>query len=360
MLESQLDTTAVHPPEATVEWHIISGLRANMRTRRPLSQLVDRYNTTHSASLQYFNPTFVQLSQATDGLPRRVSKSLLCNYIFLRGSLNDIRQFCAANPEYSPIVHKSVNGNERQHLRISETEFQNFRRIAAVFRYRVPCFSLDEIDLERGDYVEIIGGPFDGVCGTLHHRRGTDGGRVIVRVSGLLAIATYDILPQYIKVLRFAPGTKRIYDVMDNYLPRLRRAIASHLATGSLAIPDIAAVSYFISRYGDTEIDTDKLRAKHLALLTASYRITDNDDRCRDTLPLALHSLRTSVTNPWTQALILQLLYIGTADTQYLHEAARLIAGSRTDTAGLSAAQREIIAAQDFYTDHQAKCAPIC
>ena len=70
-----------------------------------------------------------------------------------------------------------------------------------------------------------------------------------------------------------------MYDKIDSYEPKLRRAMDYYRRNGELDVTNAAAVSYFITRFGLAEIPTAKMRAKVSALLAASYYLMGDNER---------------------------------------------------------------------------------
>lgn len=217
-----------------------------------------------------FAPTYSDVAKRGQYL-RRTVKPLVCNYVFLRGNKEQIYSFSRQYPQYSPIYNSAEDRTFP--VIIPDGEMDNFIRLANAYQNNLPCYAPGEIDLIKGDRVKIIGGPFEGIIGILKSQRGTDGGRVIVNVANLLAAHTLEIAPKYIQVLQFAPGTKRLYDVLDAFLPRLEKAVGEMKICGELSQQSVASMNYFVSRFSELEVKEVKMRAKHALLLFSALHL---------------------------------------------------------------------------------------
>ena len=226
-----------------------------------------------------------------------------------------------------------------RYLTVSDAEMASFRIIARAYGNRLPYLPAAEAGLVKGDEVEVVSGPFAGLRGTFMSRRGTSDGHVVIAVDQALATIAYDIKSDNIRILRFSPDSRRAYDQLDAYLPRLLAAYSrsqsepleqseqsdirsnsnnsnsstsSHNSNSSssstnsnrLLPPELLApIITFVRRFGRTETTHLKIDAKLQALLLASATLLGDEEtgrRASDRLARAL----PGVTNPATLALI--------------------------------------------------------
>jgi hypothetical protein len=182
-----------------------------------------------------------------------------------------------------------------------------------------------EVDLEKGDIVRIVAGPFNGIEGVLLSQQGKEGGRVLVNVSNVIAVPTLHIEPEYLQVLQFAKKGKHFYKLVDSYVPRLRKAMeevgkcghdgtngmngsnglhgmngASGMNGGnglhgmngtngmnggngtsgrSVKAAVLDPVRVFTTRFCNLQADTLNAEAKVQALLLASYRLLGEEEK---------------------------------------------------------------------------------
>lgn len=258
-------------------WYVLTGYALDKKRNQPIEAQVARYNRESGADIEVFAPTFVK-AYNKDKEPRRRLLPMVCQYFFLRGELAQVKDFRYRNREYN-LIHDRADTDPDAYMSLTDEEMSGFKSLALAYKYKMPCFSLSEVDLVACDKVRIVGGEFAGVEGFLVSQQGRDGGRVIMKVSESLGVETLDINPKYIQVLSFAKGSKRIYDKIDSYIPKLRRAMEYKMRYGDLDVSNTAAVSYFITRFGAANIPSAKMRAKVSALLMASYYLMGDTER---------------------------------------------------------------------------------
>lgn len=322
-------------------WYVLTVLRSSLQACERLAAHADEFNARTAARLECFAPTFVDIS-ARDNSRGRIRKPLLYNYIFVKGTLPELRRFRSAYPVYNLIPTGEKRDAPTGYRYVPDDEMARFMRIARAYENAVPCFSPSEIDLEQGDRVRIIGGQFSGVEGVLLSQQGRDGGRVVVRIAGMLAVETLDIAPQYLQIVEFAKGGKHVYDKIESYLPKARRALANSLLQNGPDARDLAAINYFLTRCGQALLPpTSKIRGKYTALLMLSHRLlghTSEYERCKqEYLELLPH-----ITSPETRAMTLGMLYACTRELRWLHEA-RALAAEWCGSDRQSAARRAVL-----------------
>lgn len=263
-------------------WYVMTGYALDKRRGMSIAAQVEKYNAEHGSDFEVFAPTFVKVYNEAKS-PRRRMLPLVCQYFFIRGRLSQVKDFRSRNKGYNLVYDRADKESETSYLHLSDEDMSAFRSMALAYKYNMPCFSPSEVDLVACDKVRIVGGEFAGVEGYLVSQQGRDGGRVIIKVGELMAVQTLDINPKYISVLSFAKGSRRMYDKIDSYEPKLRRAMDYYRRNGELDVTNAAAVSYFITRFGLAEIPTAKMRAKVSALLAASYYLMGDKERYEET-----------------------------------------------------------------------------
>lgn len=308
-------------------WYVMTGYALDKKRAEPIAAQVARYNRESGADLEVFAPTFVRVyNQAKN--PRRRLLPLACQYFFIGGTLTRVKDFRARNVGYNLIHDRADNDPAGTYLSLTDAEMAGFRAVALAYKYNMPCFSPTEVDLVACDKVRIVGGDFAGVEGYLVTQQGRDGGRVIIKVGESLAVETLDINPKYIQVLSFAKGGKHIYDKVDSYMPKLRRAIECWQRTGALDVSSTAAVSYFITRFGATHIPSPRMRAKVSALLMASYFLM-GDKESYVQARTSCEELLESCVNVSMCTYLINLLYICTNERKYVNDGGRLDGSAR-------------------------------
>lgn len=247
-----------------MNWFVLNHIAPAICRSRSAAAEIDDFNRRHGCRLELFAPTFVKMTLRR-GSWQRTDSPLLFHYVFLRGTEADIKQLAAAENGFSLILDKA--SATRRYLTVPPADMHAFRIIAARCGNELPCFAPDEVDLTEGDYVEIATGPFAGIRGTYIARKGASSGAVCIAPAGIPASVALDVSADYLRIIRYASGSKRPYDHIDAFLPRLRRAEAA-AADGHALTPELTApIQTFIRRMGATQIDAPRLRAKLDSLL---------------------------------------------------------------------------------------------
>lgn len=216
---------------------------------------------------------------------RQAGKLLTFNYVFIRGKRkeveNSLRFINRLHLLYSrPGVAqgKSYGNYERKPMSVNDAEMEMFIRTVSLYQNGAPITDFDTHDIEKGDFVRIIGGTFKGVEGVLETHKGKVGGKVVVSISHLVSVKTLDIEPEYIQVIKFSSENKHIYRKMDTYLPKVKQALdkrASHIELDEAESKELRS---FINLYSVAETETQNTTVKLRALIFMSYAALGIDD----------------------------------------------------------------------------------
>lgn len=263
--------------------------------------------------MRYFIPMGYRLvtrgNQAT-----RVKRPLMPGYVFLNSTEPLINEYKRSHPSMYYYV-PTVRGVRTTKLIVPDVQMNSFITVAQSYDQDVPYVQLDEVTLVPGDQIRIIGGPLDGVEGTLITTQGKQGGKVMVQIPGVMSVTSWHIEPQYIQILRFATGTKRLYDTFDAFLPRAQKAFNTFRLTGNVTDADQTLCATFLRRMEHLQTDSLNAEAKLLASLFICRTLLRHDIspdpglvRAHATLQSALRALLPRLTSPRSRTLILSLL----------------------------------------------------
>ena len=285
-------------------WFVLNYVPEPGRRRSALPSLLNRYVEATGDSLRLFAPTFVAVENR-DGKVLKREKPLLYHYVFIHGSEEAVRKLPRAFDGLSLILDHAGSG---RYLQIPDDTLEQFRTIARQYAGALPCYPLEGINLEEGDKVQIVSGPCAGLTGTYLSRKGAKSGNILVAVSQSMAVMVFDIKADYVRVLEFADGTRRPYDQMDAYLPRLLSLFREKARSDQPLDPEtLAPAIVFARRMGSVTLPNPKADARLQLLLHATYRLLGDTDAAADALR-RYHALEGHVTNPWMQALAHWLL----------------------------------------------------
>lgn len=284
--------------DMTPRWYVLNYIPPTMSKRMLAEAVVERFNGSMDCALEVFAPTIVKMVESGGKLTRKATP-LLFHYVFVRGTLAEVKRLCTTASGFSFLLS---HGESSRYVVIPDREMEAFRIIAKFHGNQLPCFAADEVDLEEGDIVEVVRGDFPGLTGTYIPKQRGRSGNLYISVTNSLSAVVYDIKVEYLRVIEFAKGGKRAYQQIDAFVPRLFAAMRV-FSTGTY--PDshlIAPLLMFCNRLGGVKIDDTKLDAKLRALLMGASLILGDEagyDRARQ----RYDRISSALTNPWSRAL---------------------------------------------------------
>ena len=306
-------------------WYILNYIPSGRNTRANLPRLVNRFSASRPGNgLELFAPLFYTVENGERG-PRRVERPLLYHYIFIRGEERLVKELCNTHEGFSFILDHA--GSER-YLTVADDTMEAFRLMARTQGNRLECYSPEDIDLQEGDKVQVVTGEFAGLTGTYLPRKGGRTGNIVVQVTQKLGAVVYDINADCVRVLEFAPTTRRPYDQMDAYIPRLlnllRDGESRDTATTKLTTPAMASAVVFTRRFGTVRIGNPKVDAKLQLMLYASYKVLGQMEEAARTLK-RYQTLAANITNVWTRLLCHLVFGLLNADADHLRRGRELL-----------------------------------
>lgn len=267
---------------------------------------VQRFNDATGANLELFAPTYV-VRESVDGKTVFRNASLTFHYVFVRGTLEAVSQLCKLSTNrFSFVLNRSSVG---RYAVIDDRRMLQFKNIAKVYSHRLPCYTIQEIELEEGDLVEVTSGVFAGLTGRFIPKPRTAMGNIVLEVYGKLVTIAYDVKSADVRILEFAENTTRANDQIDAIVPHLLQALRLFHEGKELPQSLTARLSVFCRRLEKAQLKNRKLDARLQPILYAADMIIGQEAEA------ALHlgrfnSISVCVTNPWTRALNRLLLTI--------------------------------------------------
>lgn len=349
-------------------WYLLNYIAPALHRKEQLDARIEAYNSLNGTDLRVFAPQIVEAKPQSGGTIRIVSRAILFHYIFISGPLEHIKRLAstggglsfvlrhpdslpsteripsattptvpkpvstAPTTEKSPTVAKLVGAtssarkispsapenkltgaklvsaaSSARYVTVSDADIQAFSIIARAYSNRLPYYNPADIDLLDGDEVEVVSGPFTGLKGTFITRRGTQNGNIVVAATSQIGSIAYDIQADTIRIIRFAKDSRRAYDQIDAFIPRLLDALEAYRADRSLTPSQAASLHVFTRRFAVTEIPGAKLDAKLQALLTVAHEILGNPQE--SAAARARYEKRLPyVTNPRTLRLLHEII----------------------------------------------------
>lgn len=125
-------------------------------------------------------------------------KNLIPNVIFVRDTFRKVNAVRALNPFVTYTYH--LEDSAYRITTVPEKDMQRFRHYVESMRDDLRYFRPEEVELQKGDKVRIIGGPLDGYEGTLLRAKGRQKRMFVVDFDLLGALGTH-VEPEYIQIL---------------------------------------------------------------------------------------------------------------------------------------------------------------
>lgn len=288
-------------------WYLLNYIAPPIRRRQSLVQAIDLYNARNGTEIVHFLPEIVEPVRDPDGRIRMIERPLLYHYIFLHGALDNIKQLAATHPGLSFVIDRSATHPDHRYLTVSDADMHSFRIIARHYSNRLPYYSPADVELLCGDEVEVVSGDFTGLRGIFISRRGTGNGHIIVQSNQQIGSIAYDIKAEHIRIIRFAKDSRRAYDQIDAFIPRLLDALAAYRADHRLTPAQASALQVFTRRYSITEIPSAKFDAKLQALLWSAHTLLGNTTEALSARQ-RYERHASAVTNPKTRQLLSSIL----------------------------------------------------
>lgn len=292
------------------KWFILNHFEALPAPRRQTAQTsIDRFNSAEGCQLELFAPTFVKAVNI-NGRQIKREQPLTFHYVFVRGTLDEIKRLCSLSNGFSFVLNRS---SEERYATVDDKRMDDFKAIARAYSNSLPFFALDDIDLEAGDKVEIVEGSFPGLVGYYMPKAKSTSGDIILSVTQNLGTVVYDVKAKYVRVLEFSKKSRRSYDQIDAFIPRILQALRHYHEGVVLSDKEKSDITLFVHRMSVVKIENRKLDAKLQALLFGAYQILGNiveSKHAKDRFIKISHS----VTNEWTEALITLIFSVITKD----------------------------------------------
>ena len=259
---------------------------------------IERFNSLMGSDIELFAPSYFE-REVRDGKERFRRVSLAYHYVFVKGTLNEIKSLCGLDNGFSFVLNRA---SEERYATVSDNEMAAFRIIARSYENSMPFFSLEDIDLEAGDIVEVVNGDFAGLKGTFVPRSKSNTGKIVLAIAMGSGTCAYNINVKDVRVIEFAKKTTRAHDQIEAFVPHLLAGLRQYTHGQQLDRSIASKASVFVSRMEIVELHSSKLDAKLQALLYGAYTLLGDPTRSARSLRL-YEKYRPAVTNPWTRAL---------------------------------------------------------
>ena len=148
--------------------------------------------------LPYFIPKKYAL-RTYFGKTRRELVPLISNMIFVYATYKQVQSFQYL---FSFIgFATTLRDGRRTPLIVPKDQMESFIKVVSHNDEDLTYYKPDEIELQKGEYIRIIGGKFDGVKGQLVRIKGKRAKQLVFTIPGILSVATVCVEPEYIQRL---------------------------------------------------------------------------------------------------------------------------------------------------------------
>lgn len=303
---------------------------------------VERFNKSQDCDLELFAPTYI-IREEKNGEVRMKTANLTFHYVFVRGAFSDVKMLCAQQNGFSFLIDR---GSAERYATVSDRDMANFQNIARAYSNCLPYFSLEDIDLEEGDLVEVINGDFPGLIGVYMPKPKSKSGNIYLTVFNKVGTIAFDVKATDVRVLEFSHKSTRANDQLDAIVPQLLSALRHHKASEALPASLAAKLSVFCSRMGVVRLETRKLDAKLQAVLFGCNSVIGNKEAA-EKAKARYEKLKDSVTNEWTLALTALIFAVIDGDESELSN----VGESLKALTPTSKAQNMLLEEYAFYTE---------
>lgn len=145
-------------------------------------------------------PLCYKIVEKKDGHKVRKLVPAIHNLVFVK-TTRTIIQEAKQRIAFLQYLTKPENGRNVPII-VPERQMQQFITVCKSQNEDLTYLSPTEINLTKGTRVKIIGGPFDGVEGTFIKIKGYKKRRIVVSLLGIAAVATAEINPDYIQIIK--------------------------------------------------------------------------------------------------------------------------------------------------------------
>lgn len=306
------------PNSEEKHWYVLHYIRRG-GSASP-QKAIDDFNRA-KRKIELFAPV-VRPASVVDGQVVYKEQLLTYFYVFVNGTLDDVKELCAKPG--SSLSMLLARGSEKRYATVSDADMQSFKIIARVYTNTIPFYNIEDIDLQEGDVVEVVGGQYAGLRGTFMPKPRSTKGNLVISATAALGAVVWDIDAKYVRILQFARDTRRQYDLLDAFIPKLYPILRKFHAEESLNDRDKSLLAIFNSRMCAVAPDNQKVEAKLLATLMCVQTIL-GDTAAYNQTAKRYAKLQSAVTNPWTQSLIGLMLSVARNDKPGLTKAYRFI-----------------------------------
>lgn len=296
------------------KWYVLHFIN---KSGKPSPQKhIDNFNR-EGHDLELFAP-IIRPAHVVNGKVRYFERLLTFYYVFVKGSFDDVKELCSQRDNDLSFVLD--RGSTKRYGIISDSDMNNFKIIARAYTNTIPFFNIEDIELNEGDLVEVVGGDYDGLKGRFMPKSRSNKGNLVIAVTAAMGAIVWDIDAKCVRILEFARDTRRQYDLVDSFIPKLLPILRKFHAGQSLTDKEKSLLNIFNQRMGIVSPANPKATAKLLATLMCVQLILGDMDGFRETQK-RFEKRKSALTNIWTLALAELMISVAFNNMPRLKEA---------------------------------------
>ncbi len=322
-------------------WYVLHFIN---KTGKPSPQrCIDDFNR-EGHELELFAP-IIRPAHVVNGKVKYYERLLTFYYIFVKGTFDEIKELCSRpDNDLSFVLDR---GSTRRYGIISDSDMENFKIIARAYTNTIPFYNIEDIELNEGDLVEVVGGDYDGLKGTFIPKSRSNKGNLVIAVTAAMGAIVWDIDAKCVRILKFASNTRRQYDLVDSFIPKLLPILREFHAEDRLTDKEKSQLNVFNQRMGIASPTNPKAEAKLLAVLMCVQFILGDMDGFRET-QTRFEKRKSALTNIWTLALVELMISVVLNDMPRLKEAYESVHNS---TDKLTNTQTQLLKEYRYYLE---------
>ena len=132
------------------------------------------------------------------GIRHRILVPAIKGYIFVRGTLDEVREAIKFRQD-GLFIRKSTFSNKEDYLSVTERDMRNFIVVTEQAGEKITYFKPDEIQLQVGDKIRVNGGLYDGCEGVILRIKGKRRRQLVVSIPGVI-YAAVEMEPELIEL----------------------------------------------------------------------------------------------------------------------------------------------------------------
>lgn len=177
----------MHEADEELVWF---AMRATYRRELQAKEILEQENMGVFIPMRY---RVVQKGK----VKRRILAPVISQLVFVHATPTEVQRV----KQKIPFLQYMMERKTGKKITVPERQMQQFISVAGSYDDHLLYFKPEEINIEKGSWVRIHGGEFDGLEGTFVKVKGARDRRVVIKIQGVVAVALATIHPDLIEVL---------------------------------------------------------------------------------------------------------------------------------------------------------------